>query len=155
MAVELIQAKRATIHAILNLDSSSGPNLHAPMINIARHIRKTSKCNLGHALSAVLRLKDDPAFQSDMVNGTLGINLLDRDCIVDPRTKVHLRRLIGTAIRSHKSNIFLIPSRKRVRFTLETKVRVKDTNKIDWYLDYENRIGKPIRSFAELERDLA
>ena len=155
MALDLAHAKRAVVRAIVDLDASPGPHLCASWIDIARHMKPDMKCNLARALQAVVRLRDDPAFQTDTGKETLGVNLLDRDCVADPRTRAHLTRLITKTVRKHKTGRFLIPSRARARFALTTKVRKKNPQKIDWYLDYETRIGKPIRSFAELERDLA
>jgi hypothetical protein len=155
MALDLAHAKRAVVRAIVDLDDSPGPHLCASFIDIARRMKPVMQCNLARALQAVVRLRDDPAFQTDAVKETIGINLLDRDCVADPRTRAHLTRLITKTIRKHTTGRFLIPSRARARFALTTKVREKDLKKLDWYLDYETRIGKPIRSFAELERDLA
>ena len=153
MALDLAHAKRAVVRAIVDLDDSSGPHLCASWISIARRIKPVMQCNLARALQAVIRLRDDPALQIDTVKETLGVNLLDRDCVADPRTRAHLTRLIAKTIHEHKTGQFSIPSRARARFHLTTKVREKNPKKIDWYLDYETRIGKPIRSFAELERD--
>tara|TARA_B110001452_G_scaffold213338_1_gene184055 strand:+ start:2180 stop:2647 length:468 start_codon:yes stop_codon:yes gene_type:complete len=155
MALDLTRTKKAVVRAIVELDDSTGPHLRAPMIDIARRVKTASVCNLARALQAVVRLQHDPAFHVDTANGTLGINLLDRDCIADPRTRAHLARLIMKTTLKHQTGKFFIPSRTRARFVLETKVRIKNPTKIDWYLDYETRVGKPIRSFVELERDLA
>lgn len=155
MALDLAHAKRAVVHAIVELDDSSGPHLCASFIDIAYRVKPVMQCSLARALQAVVRLRKDPAFQTDAAKETLGINLLDRDCVVDPRARAHLTRLITKTIHKHQTGQFFIPSRARARFHLTTKVRVKNPGKLDWYLDYETRIGKPIRSFAELERDLA
>ena len=155
MALDLAHAKRAVIRAIVDLDDSPGPHLCVSWINIARHMKPVMKCNLARALQAVVRPRDDPALQTDAAKETLGINLLDRDCVPDPRTRVHLTRLITKTIRRHQTCQFFIPSCARSRFHLTLNVREKNPQKIDWYLDYETRIGKPIRSFAELDRDLA
>ena len=155
MALDLAHAKRAVVRAVVDLDDSPGPHLRASWIGIARRIQPVMQCNLARALQAVVRLRNDPAFQTDTAAETFGVNLLDRDCVDDPRTRAHLTRLIVKTTRKHKTGKFFIPSRARARFVLETKVRAKDTKKIDWYLDYETRVGKPVRSFAELERDLA
>lgn len=155
MALDLAHAKRVVVRAIVDLDDSSGPDLCASWIDIARRMKPVMRCNLARALQAVVRLRDDPAFQTDAVKETLGVNLLDRDCVADPRTRAHLTRIITKTVRKHKTGQFFMPSRARARFILTTKVREKNLQKLDWYLDYETRIGKPIRSFAELERDLA
>jgi len=155
MALDLTHAKRAVVRVIVDLDNSPGPHLRASWIDIARHVKPVMQCNLARALQAVVRLRDDPAFQTDNAKETLGVNLLDRDCVADSRTRAHLTRLIVKTTRKHQTGQFFIPSRARARFVLTTKVREKNPQKIDWYLDYETRVGKPIRSFAELERDLA
>jgi hypothetical protein len=155
MALHIVHTKRTVVRAIVQLDDSPGPHLCASWIDIARRMKPVMKCNLARALQIVVRLTDDPAFHADAAKETLGVNLLDRDCVADPRTRAHLTRLITKTIRKHQTGQFFIPSRARARFVLETKVREKNPQKIDWYLDYETRVGKPIRSFAELERDLA
>ena len=160
MALDPIDAKRATIRAIVKLDESAGPHLRAPLIDVARHVKAVLGCNLARALQAVVRLQRDPAFQRDAHDthtqvDTLGINLLDRDCVPDPRVREHLMRLVKITIRRHVTGQFFIPSHARARFYLNTKVRKNDAAKVDWYLDHDARIGKPIRSFAELHRDLA
>jgi len=154
MALDLKHAKRTVVRAIVELDDSPGPHLCASWIDIARRMKPVMRCNLARALQAVMRLGDDPAFQTDAAKETLGVNLLDRDCVADPRTRAHLARLITKTVLTHQTGKFSIPSRARARFHLTTKVREKNLKKIDWYLDYETRVGKPIRSFAELERDL-
>jgi hypothetical protein len=154
MALDLAHAKRVVVRAIADLDDSPGPQLCASWIDIARRMKPVMHCNLARAVQAVVRLRNDPAFQTDAVKETLGVNLLDRDCVADPRTRAHLTRLIVKTLRKHQTGQFFIPSRARTRFVLTTKVREKNPQKIDWYLDYETRIGKPIRSFAELERDI-
>jgi len=155
-ALERSHAKRCIVRAIVALDASSGPHLSAPVMEIARHVRVAAKCNLSRALQAVVRLQDDPAFVADRTTERLGISLLDRDCVPDARTRAHVARLVRRTIqRKHSTAQYFIPSRARFRFILETRVRPNQPDKLDWYLSYESRVGKPIRSFVELERDLA
>ena len=72
----------------------------------------------------------------------------------DPRIVKRLKKIVYKQLKRHVSGHFSVPSRARTSFTITYKVRDKNQTKIDWYLTYESLVGKPIRSFVDLERHL-
>lgn len=152
------QAKKHVVCAILTLDTSPGPYLYASHMDVAKYVKNELKCNLARALQVCIRLlKTDAAFLSDR-DGMIGLCILDRDCVSltrDPRIVKILRKIVFRQLKKHVSGEFSVPSRARASFTITYKVRDKNQNKIDWYLSYDSLVGKPIRSFVDLERHLA
>jgi len=143
------EIKKCIIRAIVELDDSLGPFLYASIINVAIRIKTSMMCSTARAMQHIIRLQNDPAFltKKDMI----GINLLDCDCVPDSRTYGHLTRIIKKTIDKHETGQFFIPSKLRLRYLLETKMR-SNNRRLDWYLSYASRKGTPIRSWSELQR---
>lgn len=152
-SIDPTRAKLHVIRSILSLHPSpTGTHARAPIIEIAKCIRSPLECNLARALQVCVRLQKDDAFH--VGDGeTMGISLLDRDCVPDARTYKIIDRLIKKTLKEHRTGQFFIPNRRRFRFMLETKVRKNDESKIDWYLSHNSLVGPPIRSFIELKRN--
>ena len=143
--------KECIIRTIVELDNSPGPFLYASLTSVATRMKTSRTCSTARAVQDIIRLQNDPAFLTDK-SDMIGINLLDCDCVPDSRTCEHLTRIIQKTIDKRQTGQFFIPSQSRLRYLLETKVRPSDARRLDWYLSYSTRSGKPIRSLPELQR---
>lgn len=152
------QAKKHVVRAIVTLDASPGPYLYASHVDVAKYLKDVLNCNLARALQVCRRLlTSDAAFLTDR-DGMIGLCLLDRDCVSlsrDPRIVKRLKKIVYGQLKKHVSGQFFVPSRARASFIITYKVRETNQSKIDWYLSYDSLVGKPIRSFVDLERHLA
>ena len=145
--------KDKVITFILENDTTAGPVLHGRLIDLAASLKDDFGTNTARAVQMILTLQNDEAFVFD--NENVGINIMDKDCPLDERVCAHLQRLIKKTVQLHKTGQFFVPSQRRFKFLLETKIRPKNKKRLDWLLSYNGRIGKPIRSFPQLWRELA